>query len=183
MRHAKTFAALTSLLALTFLTACNQVPTTSEIQKLQLRSDGARHDFETANPTLKQYFATSHGYAIFPAVNSAAIGVGGSYGQGVVYENGSRIGTADVTGVNVGLALGGQRFAEVIFFQNQSSFAAFKTGTLEFDARASAVAASTGTGTSVDYVNGVRVFTQTEGGLMFQASIGGQKFRFMPSNP
>ena len=184
MRHAKivTALALTSLLAFAGCKSMPDVLTTTEMQSLKIRAEGAQHDFEARNPALRQYFSNSYAYAIFPSVSAGAAGIGAAHGDGLVYEGGRYIGTADVTSVNVGLSLGGQRFSEVVFFQNQSALAAFKTGTFEFDARASAVAASKGTRIAVDYVTGVRVFTQQDGGLMFEASVGGQKFRFLPSN-
>ncbi len=47
-------------------------------------------------------------------------------------------------------------------------------------AQASAVAASAGTSANAKYQNGVAVFTLPKGGLMAEASVGGQKFGFEP---
>jgi len=40
------------------------------------------------------------------------------------------------------------------------------------------VAPKSGAGANAKYSNGVAVFTMDESGLMFEASIGGQKFSF-----
>ena len=56
----------------------------------------------------------------------------------------------------------------------------FRSGNLAFAAQVSAVAATAGASADADYESGVLVFTLTKGGLMYEASIGGQKFSFVP---
>jgi hypothetical protein len=43
-----------------------------------------------------------------------------------------------------------------------------------------AVAAAESASADAKYKNGVQVFTIAKSGLMFEASVGGQKFRFTP---
>ena len=76
------------------------------------------------------------------------------------------------------MQLGGQQYSEVIFFENEKSFEKFTNGNLKFDAQASAVALKKGASIDAAYSNGVAVFTRTKGGLMYEASIGGQHFTF-----
>jgi len=135
-------------------------------------------DFKRADPSLAALLNTSQAYAIFPQVVSVAVGVGGAHGDGEVYQNGALIGSADVSQGSVGAQLGGQKYAELVLFQNEGALSNFTHGTLEFDARATAVAASNGAGKTADYSRGVMVFTLPESGLMAQASLGLQKFRF-----
>ncbi len=120
------------------------------------------------------------GYAVFPTVSKGAIGVGGAIGSGVVFEKGKAIGKASLTQVTVGAQLGGQTYSEVIFFETPPAFTDFKKGTLALAAQASAVAASKDASANAKYENGVAVFTTGKGGLMFEASVGGQKFAFEP---
>ena len=54
----------------------------------------------------------------------------------------------------------------------------FGDGNFEFGASASAALITEGANASVDYTNGVAVMTFSKGGLMYEASIGGQKFTF-----
>ena len=49
---------------------------------------------------------------------------------------------------------------------------------MKFDGQASAVAITEGGSVDVAFKDGLAVFTQTSGGLMFEASIGGQHFSF-----
>jgi hypothetical protein len=79
----------------------------------------------------------------------------------------------------VGAQIGGQSYEQIVFFENAGVYASFTGGTFELDAKASAVAASKGASTSANYERGVAVFTQATGGLMLQAAVGGQKFRFI----
>jgi len=98
-----------------------------------------------------------------------------------VYEKGALIGTASLTQVTIGLALGGQSYAELIFFETPEAFDSFKKSELAFSAQVSAVAAAEGASSNAKYQLGVAVFTLTKGGLMYEASLGGQKFKFKPA--
>jgi len=130
--------------------------------------------------SLQRRMDSAYAYAIFPKVTSAAVGVGGAHGDGEVYQGGRLVGYADLSQGNVGIQLGAQRYAELILFEASRPFEEFKASTVEFDARASAVAAAAGAAETAKYTNGVLVFSKPETGLMFQAAVGGQKFRFTP---
>ena len=54
----------------------------------------------------------------------------------------------------------------------------YRAFNFEFDASASAALIKGGANASADYSNGVAVFTFSKGGLMYEASIGGQKFSY-----
>jgi hypothetical protein len=43
--------------------------------------------------------------------------------------------------------------------------------------RASAVAVTLGASADANYSGGVAIFTQAKGGLMYEAAVGGQKFK------
>ena len=142
----------------------------------------ALDQFNRRDPSLQKFLDGSHAYAVFPNVSSGAVGVGGAYGRGEVYQNGKFIGYSDLSQANIGVQLGGQSYSEIVAFQNASTFDQFRNGKLDFDARASAVAASSGAAAAADYQKGVAVFSLTQSGLMFQAAIGGQNFRFESSS-
>ena len=144
------------------------------------------------------FFANSHGYAVFPTIGKAGAVVGGAYGKGRVYEKGAYVGDASMTQVTVGAQLGGQAYSQIIFFQDKRAFDQFTTGEFEFGAEITAVAITagvsaqattggTGAGRNVgsdaakvasSYQNGVAVFTVAKGGLMYEATVGGQKFSY-----
>jgi lipid-binding SYLF domain-containing protein len=147
------------------------------------------------------FFNEAYGYAFFPTIGKGGAGLGGAYGRGQVYRNGKITGTTSLFKLTIGFQLGGQAFSEIIFFQDKRAYNDFIDGAFELDATASAVAitagaqASAGTGGSSagvstgpqtgeqlggDYFKGTAIFIHTKGGLMYEAVIGGQKFKFRP---
>ena len=127
---------------------------------------------------LKPYFKEAAGFAVFPNIVKAGLGVGGARGSGEVFEDGKVIGSTTVTQLSFGFQLGGKAFSQIIFFQNKRDLDRFTDGNFEFGASASAALITEGANASLDYTNGVAVMTFSKGGLMYEASIGGQKFTF-----
>jgi len=127
---------------------------------------------------LKPYFKEAVGYVVFPNVGKVGLGIGGARGRGEVFENHKVIGSATLTQISVGFQLGAQAFSQIIFFQNKNDLNRFTEGNFEFDASASAALITGGANASADYSNGAAVFTFSKGGLMYEASIGGQKFSY-----
>jgi len=136
--------------------------------------------FKATDPELNIFFDKAHGYAVFPSVGKAGMGIGGAYGKGVVYEQGEEIGSTTLKHISMGFEFGGESYREIIFFQDKKTLDDFKQGNYELGAQASAVAIKKGASKNADFDKGVAVFTQTKGGLMFDASVGGQKFTFEP---
>jgi lipid-binding SYLF domain-containing protein len=146
------------------------------------------------------FFDKAYGYAVFPNIGKGGIVVGGAYGTGRVYAQGVHTGDVKMTQLTLGLQLGGQTFSQIIFFQDQRAFNEFIGSNFEFGAQATAVAikagasaAATTTGSSAGttggekgpdtvgrYYKGMAVFTIAKGGLMVEASLGGQKFEYTP---
>jgi lipid-binding SYLF domain-containing protein len=180
----KRFASLALLTLAPFFAACSGTVspgTTAERDFLRARSQAAIADLTAKNRAISSLLTSAHAYVIFPNIVVGAAGIGGGHGEGEVYQGGKFVGYADVSQFSIGAQVGGQRFSQLILFQSQTAFINFTHGEMEMDARYSAVATSNGTGDSANYSRGVLVFTQTETGLMAQAAIGGQKFRFTPS--
>ena len=140
--------------------------------------DSAKAEFIKTDALLSSVFQSATGYVIFPNVGKGAVGIGGASGNGIVYERGVMIGKAKMSQVSVGFQLGGQAYRELIFFENQESIDRFKKNKVEFSAQASAVAATAGASANAKYHEGVMIYTQQKGGLMYEASVGGQKFKF-----
>ena len=136
--------------------------------------------FKKADPKLSRFFDNAVGYAVFPTVVKGAAGVGGARGSGIVFEKGTAVGKASLTQGTIGAQLGGQTYSEVIFFETVPAFTDFKKGELALAAQVSAVAASADASKNAKYQDGVAVFTIGKGGLMAEASVGGQKFSFEP---
>ena len=145
-----------------------------------------------------EFNKTAYAYAVFPTIGKGGLVVGGAHGKGRVYLDGKVTGEVSMTQLSIGFQGGGQAYRQVIFFENKKAYDEFTAGKFEFGAQAEAIVitssagASTGTeGKSAnadsaqakgEYHNGMVVFTMGKGGLMYQASIGGQKYKFKPVN-
>jgi len=149
-----------------------------------------------------EMFNTAYGYALFPSIGKGGAGIGGAHGKGRVFANGKMTGTASMTQLTVGFQLGGQIFSQVIFFEDKRAYDEFTSGNFEFGAQATAVALTAGASASAgggggvsagvsggqnnatatgEYRKGMAIYTIAKGGLMYEATLGGQKFKFTPN--
>lgn len=166
---------------LSMIGGCSTAPKSAEGRvEIQSESDAVLSRARRNDTTLGPVLDRAAGYAVFPTVGKGAIGVGGAYGQGVLYENGVIVGYCDLSQGSIGFQLGGQAYSEIIAFETTESLKKFKTGNFAFSAQATAVALKSGAGANAKYADGVAVFTMGESGLMYEASIGGQKFGYEP---
>jgi lipid-binding SYLF domain-containing protein len=136
--------------------------------------------FKEKDPGMEKIFHDAVGYVVFPTVGKGAIGIGGARGKGWVYAGGKPIGKSTLTQVSFGFQFGGQAYSEIVFFQTRQALDNFKLGHLKFDAQASAIALTARASADLAYRNGVAIVTMAKGGLMYEASVGGQKFSFTP---
>ena len=175
----KAFLTALCMTAALGLGACQTAPR-SEEGKADIRAEAATalSKAQSNDPTLAAVIRDARGYAIFPTVGKGAVGVGGAYGKGVLYEGGMFSGYCDLSQASIGLALGGQAYTQIITFSTNEALNKFKSGNFAFGAQATAVALKSGAGANAKYADGVAVFTMGEAGLMYEASVGGQKFSY-----
>jgi lipid-binding SYLF domain-containing protein len=146
------------------------------------------------------FFDKSYAYAVFPTIGEGGFIVGGAHGKGRVYVQGGLTGDATVSQLSAGLQAGGKAYSEIIFFENKSALDHFESGTFEFAAGANAIAVTASAGASAGtngagsgasttennatttgaFNKGTAVFTVAKGGLMYAATIAGQKFSYKP---
>lgn len=144
------------------------------------------------------FFGKSYGYAVFPTIGKAGLGIGGAHGSGCVFVKGQPVGTSKMTQVSFGWQAGAQGYSLILFFEDERAFNDFKSGNFEFGAGVSAVAitaaasagaTTTGSGASASggkkdaataggYHKGVAPFAIVKGGLMYEAALAGAKFSF-----
>jgi lipid-binding SYLF domain-containing protein len=174
----KPITKIVAILSMLFLCVALRAQTAQKKEKIINDADKAKITFIEKDELLKNLFESAYGYVIFPNVGKGGMGIGAAAGNGAVYEHGILVGMAKMKQLTIGLQLGGQAYREVIFFENEEEFNRFKENRFEFSAQASAVAVTQGASANVKYKDGVMIFTQEKGGLMYEASIGGQKFKF-----
>ncbi|MCJ7465339.1 MAG: YSC84-related protein [Maribacter sp.] len=146
--------------------------------ELEKESKEALDKMLEESPTLATFVSKAYGYAVFPKITKAGLAIGGAAGTGMVYKSKEIVGSSKLKQASFGLQTGGQQYSEVIFFENREAFEHFINDKLKFDAQASAVAITKGASIDAANANGVAVFTRVKGGLMYEASIGGQHFKF-----
>ena len=166
------------VLSLVFTSTFTQAwePNTSD--KLELSVAQAIIKAKQKDPAFSKWFDTAYAYAVFPRVGKGGIGIGGAYGKGLVIHGDRTVGKTSMSQITIGFQLGGQVYAEYIMFRDKTAFDHFTRGNFEMGAQVSAVAITLGASADANYDGGVAVFTIAEGGLMYEASIGGQKFKY-----
>lgn len=143
-----------------------------------------------------EMMAESYGYAVLPTIGKGGIGIGAAGGTGCVFKQGAHTGKVSMGQVTIGFQLGGQAYSQIILFKNADVYKEFTRGQFEFGADATAVALTYGAAAGAStkgasasagdhkaagsWKRGMAVFTLAKGGLMYEASIGGQKFDFKP---
>ena len=153
-------------------------PDTSD--EMQLSVAKAILDIQKADPGISKFFDGAAGYAVFPKVGKGGIGIGGAYGKGLVIVNDQAVGNTSLKQATIGFQLGGQVYSQFIFFEDDVALGHFQRGNWEMGAQASAVAVTLGASADANYDSGVAVFTHVGGGLMYEATISGQKFSYEP---
>ena len=167
--------ALTLVFTTTFAQA-EWVPDTND--KLELSAAEAILTAKQKDPSLEKWFDTAYAYAVLPRVGKGGIGIGGAGGKGIVIRGDATVGTTSLSQITIGLQLGGQVYSQFIMFKDETAFGHFSRGNFEMGAQVSAVAVTLGASADANYDGGVAVFTIAEGGLMYEASVGGQKFKY-----
>ncbi|MCF6263430.1 MAG: hypothetical protein L3J24_07590 [Xanthomonadales bacterium] len=145
---------------------------------LEEKARGTITSFQKTDSSLESFFDKAYAYAVFPKIGKGGLGIGGAHGTGVVFKGGKAVGKSKMTQLTIGFQAGGQAYKQIIFFQNKKAYDAFVGTNYEFSANVSAVALKLGAAAQAAYSNGVAIFTLVTGGLMYEASLGGQQYRF-----
>ncbi|MDB5318373.1 MAG: hypothetical protein JWN40_4 [Phycisphaerales bacterium] len=182
MRHSTLAAALLlATLGIGMIGGCQAAPKTEAKRDALDASVQSTLDMMRAeDPTFGRFIDEAYGYAVYPTVGKGGLIAGGAYGKGEVFEQGRMIGYSDLTQVTVGAQIGGQSYSEVIAFQNKAALDRFIEKEYALEAGVSAVALKSGAAKNARFQNGVAVFVYIKGGLMAEAAVGGQRFRFIP---
>ena len=134
--------------------------------------------FNKEDSSLAAGLNSAAGYAVFPSVKKAGLGVGGARGSGEVIVGGQAVGKTTLTQASLGLQAGGQEYEELIIFETAKAVADFKGGHFALGAQATAVAIKSGASANAKFKEGVKVLTIAKGGLMYEASVARQKFSY-----
>jgi lipid-binding SYLF domain-containing protein len=166
---------------LSIIGGCSTVPESREAKTvLSAEVQEALVVMKAKDPGIDRFFEKSYGYAVLPKVFKGALLVGGAHGKGEVFEQGKRVGYCSMSQATLGFSFGGEYFREIIFFRDKEDLDRFKQDEYTFSAQVTGVALSAGAAAKADYRAGMAVFITPDTGLMVDASLGGQKFRYVP---
>jgi lipid-binding SYLF domain-containing protein len=173
MKKALAMGLALAMLALSSANAWDPAKNEEDVAKGQATIDALLE----SNPKMQRYFDAAAGYVVIPTVGKGGFGIGGARGKGLLYENGEPTAEVTMTQLSIGFQWGGQAYSEFLFFEDDKALEHFKGGNYELGAQASAVAVTAGVSVDAGYESGVAIFTQAKGGLMYEAAVGGQKFK------
>ena len=148
-----------------------------EVEELEPEVAATKAELLDNDPGMQSFFDEASGYVIFPTVGKAGFGIGGARGTGLLKVGGQTVAVVTLTQLSFGFQAGGQAYSEFIFFEDDVALANFRRGNYELGAQASAVAITAGVSADAEFNSGIAIFTQAKGGLMYEASVGGQKFK------
>jgi lipid-binding SYLF domain-containing protein len=134
--------------------------------------------YRQKDPSIDPFFRRAAAYVVFPSIGKGGLGIGGAHGTGILFEGGAPVGKVTMNQVSIGAQAGGQEFSQIVFYETDQTVAGLKRGKAELAGNLSAVALHQGAAANATFKNGVAVFTATKGGLMLEASVGGQKFSY-----
>ncbi len=148
-----------------------------EIAERDEKAQATKAELLETKPALQKYFDAAVGYVIIPTVGKGGIGIGGARGTGLLYEGGAITAEVTMTQLSIGFQWGGQAYSQLMFFEDATALAQFKKGNFELGATASAVAITAGASADANFQGGIAIFTYAKGGLMYEATVAGQKFK------
>lgn len=70
-------------------------------------------------PAAKSLSGTATAVLVFPKITKAGLGVGGQYGDGVLFKGGKAAGYYNTSGASFGLQAGAQQFGYAMFLMNE----------------------------------------------------------------
>lgn len=170
------------LVCLLVIAGCRVAPENAASGKvLSAQVEEAIAEMKAKDPGIDRFFERSYGYAVLPKIFKGAFVVGGAYGKGEVFEQGQMVGYCNMKQATLGFSFGGEYFREIVFFRDKEDLDQFKSEEYTFSAQVTGVALTSGAAAKADYKAGMAVFIMAEEGLMVDASLGGQKFNYLPA--
>ena len=164
-------------------TGCAVTPDSAEARDDLVSDARAASDrFRSEDSRTEAFFSSAYAYAVFPKITKGGAGIAGAYGRGVVFRDGKMLGYTDVTQGSIGAQLGGMSWSEIVFFQDEWTFNQFKANKFAGTADASFAGPKQGGTNTLNYSDGVMIFTMDTRGFAASAAVGAQQFKFEPGS-
>ena len=117
---------LGALGAVTMTAACGNGVGSKGPQTIDARVDTTLSYLYENYPNSRTLADKSTGMLVMPLVTEAGFGLGGGYGRGALRINNSTVDYYSATKGSVGLQIGAQQFAHVLFFMTEDALANFR---------------------------------------------------------
>jgi len=171
-----TFAAA---LAAAATLALPQPAAAASAAELNRDAQAALNALYAKNPGAKSIGKDAVAVLVFPSVIKAGLGVGGQYGEGVLYRGGKATAYYNTTGASVGLQAGGQKYGYAMFFLSEEALKSLDTAEgFEVGVGPSVVVADQGlakTTTTTTVKDKIYAFIFDQKGAMYALGIQGNK--------
>ncbi|MEL6595738.1 MAG: lipid-binding SYLF domain-containing protein [Pseudomonadota bacterium] len=171
--------------ALSFTAACGNGIGSRGPETIDARVDATLNYMYRTFPGTQELRRKSAGMLVMPLVTEAGLGIGGSYGRGALRINDTTVDYYSATQASIGLQIGAQQYAHVLFFMTDGALMDFRRSQgyaagadLEYALQNEGESLKAGTTTSLAPVIAV-VFGQA--GLRVGATLEGTKYtRIIP---
>ena len=84
-------------------------------------AQAALNSLYARNPGAKKLGSESVAVLVFPSVIKAGLGIGGQYGEGVLFRGGKAAAYYNTAGASMGLQAGGQKYGYALFFLSEDN--------------------------------------------------------------
>ncbi|WBU58091.1 YSC84-related protein [Paracoccus sediminicola] len=112
--------------AMLALAACNNGLATNATTTLEGRVNATLNELFTAYPNARPIVENARGVLVMPVMTQAALGVGGSYGEGALRVDGKTVDYYSAAQATLGLQAGARQFAHVLVFQTDRALENFR---------------------------------------------------------
>lgn len=109
-----------------FLAACGNGVGSTGAQRIDARADTTLNYLYNTYPNTQTLASNSSGILVMPLVTEAGFGFGGGYGRGALRVGGTTVDYYSATKGSVGLQIGAQQFAHVLFFMTDDALSKFR---------------------------------------------------------
>ena len=119
----KTFSPIAALL-LTAAIAASLLPGTAvaaDRAALERDARAALQKLDATVPAAKSLSKNAAAVLVFPKVTKAGLGIGGQYGDGVLFKQGKAVGYYNTSGASFGLQAGAQQFGYAMLMMNDKA--------------------------------------------------------------
>ncbi|MEL6409251.1 MAG: YSC84-related protein [Pseudomonadota bacterium] len=117
---------LSALASTPFLASCGNGVESTGAQKIDARADSTLNFLYDNYPNTRELANKSTGQLVMPLITEGGFIFGGGFGRGALRINGATVDYYSATKGSVGLQIGAQQFAHVLFFMTQDALASFR---------------------------------------------------------